>query len=70
MSRSTQGDPTSDKDVSDATFSARTTFSIVIFLARDKRFYISQKRIPPPMLPRSAYRGAERAGARASHVGV
>lgn len=41
----------SDKDVSDA---ARTTFSIVIFLAdsvrRDKRemLSISQKRIPPP----------------------
>jgi len=44
-------DDASDKDVSDA---ARTTFSIVIFLAdsvrRDKRemLSISQKRIPPP----------------------
>uniref|UniRef100_A0A6N2KRB8 Uncharacterized protein n=1 Tax=Salix viminalis TaxID=40686 RepID=A0A6N2KRB8_SALVM len=70
MSRSTQGDPTSDKDVSDATFSARTTFSIVIFLARDKREILYQSKADtPPMLPRSAYRGAERAGARASHVG-
>uniref|UniRef100_A0A6N2N7R9 NADH-ubiquinone oxidoreductase chain 1 n=3 Tax=Salix viminalis TaxID=40686 RepID=A0A6N2N7R9_SALVM len=44
MSRSTQGDPTSDKDVSDATFSARTTFSIVIFLARDKREILYQSK--------------------------
>lgn len=56
----------SDKDVSDATLPARTTFSIVIFLAgsvrRNKRemLSISQKRIPSPMLPRSAYRGIER----------
>uniref|UniRef100_A0A6N2NGK1 Uncharacterized protein n=1 Tax=Salix viminalis TaxID=40686 RepID=A0A6N2NGK1_SALVM len=62
---------TSDKDVSDATFSARTTFSIVIFLARDKREILYQSKADTaPMLPRSAYRGAERAGARASHVGV
>uniref|UniRef100_A0A6N2MYD6 Uncharacterized protein n=1 Tax=Salix viminalis TaxID=40686 RepID=A0A6N2MYD6_SALVM len=38
------GDPTSDKDVSDATFSARTTFSIVIFLARDKREILYQSK--------------------------
>ncbi|KAI5581998.1 hypothetical protein BDE02_07G055600, partial [Populus trichocarpa] len=51
----------SDKDVSDATFSARTTFSIVIFLARDKREILYQSKADTaPMLPRSAYRGAER----------
>ncbi|ESQ50964.1 hypothetical protein EUTSA_v10022991mg, partial [Eutrema salsugineum] len=57
----------SDKDVSDATLPARTTYSIVIFLAgsvrRDKRemLSISQKGIAPPaMLPRPAYRGIER----------
>jgi hypothetical protein len=44
----------SDKDVSDATRPARTTFSIVIFLAssvrKDKRemLSISQKQMPPP----------------------
>jgi hypothetical protein len=44
----------SDKDVSDATLSARTTFSIVIFLAgsvrRDKRqiFYQSKADTAPP----------------------
>ena len=57
----------SDKDVSDATLPARTTYSIVIFLAgsvrRDKRemLSISQKGIlSPAMLPRPAYRGIER----------
>ncbi|GMP57314.1 hypothetical protein CsSME_00021452 [Camellia sinensis var. sinensis] len=68
----------SDKDVSDATLPARTTFSIVIFLAgsvrRDKRemLSISQKQIPPPhaptvRLPRNRKEGP---GARASWVGV
>ena len=44
----------SDKDVSDATRPARTTFSIFLFLAssvrREKReiLSISQKQIPPP----------------------
>ncbi|KAH7511381.1 hypothetical protein FEM48_ZijujUnG0021100 [Ziziphus jujuba var. spinosa] len=63
----------SDKDVSDA---ARTTFSIVIFLAgsvrRDKRemLSISQKRIPPPMLPRSAPRGIEREDLGPEQVGL
>ena len=57
----------SDKDVSDATLPARTTYSIVIFLAgsvrRDKRemLSISQKgTLSPAMLPRPAYRGIER----------
>nr|TKS02689.1 NADH-ubiquinone oxidoreductase chain 1 (mitochondrion) [Populus alba] len=36
--------PREDKDVSDATFSARTTFSIVIFLARDKREILYQSK--------------------------
>ena len=51
----------SDKDVSDATFSARTTFSV---------FYQSQA--DTPQLPRSAYRGRDAGGprARASWVGV
>ncbi|KAL0297833.1 UNVERIFIED_CONTAM: putative mitochondrial protein [Sesamum calycinum] len=56
----------SDKDVYDATRPARTTFSIFLFLAssvrREKReiLSISQKQIPPPpVLPRSAYRGIE-----------
>lgn len=65
----------SDKDVSDA---ARTTFSIVIFLAgsvrRDKRemLSISQKRIPPPHAPtvRSPRNRKGGPGARASWVGV
>lgn len=69
----------SDKDVSDATLPARTTFSIVLFLAgsvrREKRemLSISQKRIPPPRhaptarLPRNRKGGP---GARASWVGV
>jgi hypothetical protein len=71
----------SDKDVSDATLPARTTFSIVIFLAgsvrRDKSkremLSISQKQIPPPphaptvRLPRNKKGGP---GARASWVGV
>lgn len=66
----------SDKDVSDATLPARTTFSIVIFLAgsvrRDKRemLSISQKRIPSPMLPRSAYRGIEREDRGPEQVGL
>ena len=71
----------SDKDVSDATLPARTTYSIVIFLAgsvrRDKRemLSISQKgTLSPAMLPRPAYRGIERedrgGGSRASRVGV
>ena len=56
----------SDKDVSDATLPARTTFSIVIFWrvrsgGTKEMLSISQKQIPlPPMLPRSAYRGIER----------
>ena len=47
----------SDKDVSDATLPARTTFSIVIFLAgsvrRDKRemLSISQKKAGTALLP-------------------
>lgn len=47
----------SDKDVSDATLPARTTFSIVIFLAgsvrRDKRemLSISQKKADTALLP-------------------
>lgn len=67
----------SDKDVSDATLPARTTFSIVIFLAgsvrRDKRemLSISQKQIPPPpMLPRSAPRGIERGDLGPEQVGL
>lgn len=67
----------SDKDVSDATLPARPTFSIVIFLAgsvrREKRemLSISQKRIPPPpMLPRSAYRGIEREDRVSEQVGL
>lgn len=66
----------SDKDVSDATLPARTTFSIVIFLAssvrRDKRemLSISQKQISPPMLPRSAYRGIERKDPGPEQVGL
>ncbi|KAK1548702.1 hypothetical protein Q3G72_031056 [Acer saccharum] len=65
----------SDKDVSDATLPART-FWIVIFLAgsvrRDKRkmLSISQKRIPTPMLPRSAYRGIEREDRGPEQVGL
>ena len=56
----------SDKDVSDATLPARTTFCIVIFWrvrsgGKKEMLSISQKQIPlPPMLPRSAYRGIER----------
>nr|YP_010833601.1 hypothetical protein QLP06_mgp012 [Jatropha curcas]WFG81227.1 hypothetical protein [Jatropha curcas] len=69
----------SDKDVSDATLSARTTFSIVIFLAgsvrRDKReiFYQSKADTAPPCshgpvrLPRNRKVGPR---ARASWVGV
>lgn len=69
----------SDKDVSDATRPARTTFSIFLFLAssvrREKReiLSISQKQIPPPphaptvRLPRNRKEGP---GARASWVGV
>lgn len=66
----------SDKDVSDATLPARSTFSIVLFLAgsvrRDKRemLSISQKRIPPPMLPRSAYRERERKDPGPEQVGL
>ncbi|KAG8362787.1 hypothetical protein BUALT_BualtMtG0008700 (mitochondrion) [Buddleja alternifolia] len=67
----------SDKDVSDATRPARTTFSIFLFLAssvrRDKReiLSISQKQIPPPpMLPRSAYRGIERKDPGPEQVGL
>ena len=65
----------SDKDVSDATLPART-FWIVIFLAgsvrRDKRkmLSISQKRIPTPMLPRSAYRGIDREDRGPEQVGL
>nr|AGY62804.1 orf121a [Eruca vesicaria subsp. sativa] len=71
MSRTTKPRNASDKDVSDATLPARTTYSIVIFcdfflagsVRRDKRemLSISQKGIAPPaMLPRPAYRGIER----------
>lgn len=66
----------SDKDVSDATLSARTTFSIVIFLAgsvrRDKReiFYQSKAETAPPMLPQSAYRGIEREDRGPEQVGL
>ena len=68
----------SDKDVSDATLSARTTFSIVIFLAgsvrRDKReiFYQSKADTAPPHAPtvRLPRCGAGGPGARASWVGV
>lgn len=67
----------SDKDVSDATRPARTTLSIFLFLAssvrRDKReiLSISQKQIPPPpMLPRSAYRGIERKDPGPEQVGL
>lgn len=63
----------SDKNVSDATLSA---FSIVIFLTgsvrRDKReiFYQSKADTAPPMLPRSAYRGAEREDPGPEQVGL
>lgn len=65
----------SDKDVS---YAARTTLSIVIFLAgsvrRDKRemLSISQKQIPPPHAPtvRSPRNRKGGPGARASWVGV
>lgn len=68
----------SDKDVSDATLPARSTFSIVLFFAgsvrRDKRemLSISQKRIPPPHAPtvRLPINRKEGPGARASWVGV
>lgn len=55
---------------------ARTTFSIFIFWAgsvrRDKRemLSISPKQIPPPMLPRSAYRGIEREDPGPEQVGL
>ncbi|KAL0315143.1 UNVERIFIED_CONTAM: putative mitochondrial protein [Sesamum calycinum] len=67
----------SDKDVYDATRPARTTFSIFLFLAssvrREKReiLSISQKQIPPPpVLPRSAYRGIERKDPGPEQVGL
>ena len=65
----------SDKDVSDATLPAITTFAIVIFLAgsvrRDKREILSVKsRYRPPMLLRSAYRGIERKDPGPEQVGL
>lgn len=63
----------SDKDVSDATLSARTTFSIVGGFGQERQKRdISQKRISPPhaptvRLPRNRKGGP---GARASWVGV
>ena len=66
----------SDKDVSDATLPAITTFAIVIFLAgsvrRDKReiFYQSKAETAPPMLPQSAYRGIEREDRGPEQVGL
>jgi hypothetical protein len=66
----------SDKDVSDATLPARTTFSIVIFWrvrsgGTKEMLSISQKQIPlPPMLPQSAYRGIEREDRGPEQVGL
>lgn len=71
--------PSSDKDVSDATLPARTTFSIVIFWrvrSREtkERCFLSVKKksgyCPPPMLPRSAYRGIEREDPGPEQVGL
>lgn len=66
----------SDKDVSDATFPARTTSTIFLFgfgqegKNRYAAFYQSQA--DTPLLPRSAYRGRDAGGpeAGASWVGV
>ena len=65
----------SDKDVSDATLPARTTFSIVIFLGSGgtkERCFLSVKSRyrPPPMLPRSAPRGIEREDRGPGQVGL
>lgn len=67
----------SDKDVSDATLPARTTFSIVIFWrvrsgGTKEMLSISQKQIPPPHAPtvRLPRNRKGRPGARASWVGV
>ncbi|KAK3199262.1 hypothetical protein Dsin_022677 [Dipteronia sinensis] len=72
---SKKGAPSAWSNSSDATLPART-FWIVIFLAgsvrRDKRkmLSISQKLIPTPMLPRSAYRGIEREDRGPEQVGL
>lgn len=62
----------SDKDVSDA---RQEKLCLLLFFWRirsgeTKESSISQKRIPPPMLPRSAYRGIEREDRGLEQVGV
>ncbi|YP_004927515.1 hypothetical protein BrnapMp043 (mitochondrion) [Brassica napus] len=83
MSRTTKPRNASDKDVSDATLPARTTYSIVIFCdffggfgqERQKRdaFYQSKgdsapRHAPTARLPRNRKGGP--GGSRASRVGV
>lgn len=64
----------SEKDVSDATLPAH--FIYIFFFSgsvrRDKRerLSISPKQIPPPMLPRSAYRGIEREDPGLEQIGL
>lgn len=68
----------SEKDVSDATLPAITTFAIVIFLfwrvrsggTKERCFLSVKSRYRPSMLPRSAPRGIEREDLGPEQVGL